>query len=234
MGGLVIVTVRPGVQFTPAAASAFRRAEAQVLAEFGRLIDVNSTYRSWATQLDMWKAWNAYVAGNGPHPGHSKAVHPSESFHVSGLALDSDDWINTRIVQILAENGFIRNRLYVPNERHHFEYIESRDQHRNDPVPAGTKAPAPAPKPVIDEDEENTMKVFGYKKPGDKRTTYVTMDFAGGLWDEFVTNDEDYAVSVAKNWGGGAPLLSIGHRDNLAKKFVMRWPELAEMTDNGI
>ena len=129
MGGTVIVTVRPGVQFTPDAANAFQRAEAQVQAERGRNIDVNSTYRDWNLQLGMFNAWQAYLAG-GPYPGHSKALHPDDplAFHTKGTALDSDDWTDARIVQILAENGFIRNRLYVPNEKHHFEYIRSEDK----------------------------------------------------------------------------------------------------------
>ena len=134
---LAVETIRPGVQFVPDAAAAFRRADAQVRAEFGRGIGVNSTYRDWDTQLGMWRAWNLYAAGKGPYPGHSKAVHPSESFHVSGLALDSDDWTNERIVFILADNGFIRNRLYVPNENHHFEYIRARDNHYGQPAASG-------------------------------------------------------------------------------------------------
>ncbi|RUQ06679.1 hypothetical protein D8M34_06570 [Microbacterium sp. HSID17254] len=133
MGGAAIETVRPGVQFTPEAASAFRRAEAQVRAEFGRDIDVNSTYRNWDVQLSMFNAWNRYVMSGFKaafYPGHSKALHPDDplAFHTKGTALDSDDWVNARIVAILAENGFIRNRLYVPNERHHFEYLRDRDQ----------------------------------------------------------------------------------------------------------
>ena len=138
MGGPVIETIRPGVQFVPEAARAFRRAEARVRAEFGRDIDVNSTYRDWDTQLAMYNAWQAYVSGRGPHPGHSKALHPDDplAFHTKGLALDSDDWTNQRIVQILAEHGFIRNRLYVPNENHHFEYLRDHDKHINDPVPS--------------------------------------------------------------------------------------------------
>lgn len=227
MGGLVVTTVRRGVQFVPQAAAAFRRADAQVLREFGRHIDVNSTYRSWADQMKMFTNWNAYVGGWGPYPGHSRAIHPNYSRHVWGLALDSDDWRNARIVQILAENGFIRNQLHVPNEKHHFEYIRSRDKNYGKPASVAPATPAPAPEPEPeDESEEDTMKVFGYIKPDDKRRWYVTMDFTGGLWDEFVTTDEDYAVSVAVNWGGGAPLLSAAHRDNLKAKFDRRWPEL--------
>lgn len=148
-----IVTIRAGVQFTPDAANAFTRADAQVRREFGRGIDVNSTYRSWDKQMLMFVNWNKYVAGKGPYPGHSKAVHPSESFHVSGLALDSDDWRIPRIVQILAENGFIRNRLYVPNEQHHFEYIRSRD--KNYSKPSGKPSEKPEPIPVIVPEEED-------------------------------------------------------------------------------
>lgn len=137
MGGLVIEQVRRGVEFIPDAAAAFRRAEAQVRAEFGRDIDVNSTYRSWADQMVMYIDWSRYVAsGYRPalKPNHSRAVHPSQSFHVSGTALDSDDWVNARIVEILAEHGFIRNRLNIPNEQHHFEYIRARDTHYGEEV----------------------------------------------------------------------------------------------------
>ena len=149
MGGLVIETVRPGVQFIPDAAAAFRRADAQVRLEFGRGIDVNSTYRSWADQMKMFIDWSRYVNGARPYPGHSKAVHPSESFHVQGVALDSDDWTNGRIVAILAENGFIRNRLHVPNEKHHFEWLRNRDQNYGKPIP-GIAASTP---PVPEEDD---------------------------------------------------------------------------------
>lgn len=143
MGGLVIEEVRPGVQFVPDAAAAFRRAEAQVRREFGRDIDVNSTYRSRATQLAMYLAWERYVNGTGPYPGHSKALHPDNplAFHVAGTALDSDDWRNARIVAILAENGYTRNRLYVKNEEHHFEYLVNRDQHYGQPAAGGNTIP---------------------------------------------------------------------------------------------
>lgn len=147
MGGLVIEEIRPGVSFVPDAARAFRRANAQVRAEFGRDIDVNSTYRSRSTQLAMYNAWQAYVNGRGPYPGHSKALHPDDplAFHVAGTAVDSDDWRVRRIVAILAENGFIRNRLYVKNEDHHFEWIRSRDQHYGEPIPTGAGSSSTSP-----------------------------------------------------------------------------------------
>lgn len=154
MGGqLVIDQIRPGVAFVPDAANAFRRANNQVRAEFGRDIDVNSTYRSWADQMRMFINWNKYVAGVAGHPGHSKAVHPDESFHVSGLALDSDDWVHPRIVAILADHGFIRNRLHVPGERHHFEYIRARDNRYGEPLTPGNNVTPP----VTEEDDDMLM-----------------------------------------------------------------------------
>lgn len=131
MGGAVAVdTVRPGVEFIPEAALAFRRAELQL----GREIDVNSTYRSWDTQMRMHFASVAYRNGTGPYPGHSWAAHPSISFHVGGTALDSDDWRNAEVRTVLAENGFIRNRLDVAGEDHHFEWLREYDKHYGEEI----------------------------------------------------------------------------------------------------
>lgn len=152
MGGLVIEKVRAGVEFVPDAAAAFRRAEATVRSEFGRGIGVNSTYRSWSHQLSMYNAWQRYLNG-GPKPNHSRAIHPQYSRHVHGTALDSNDWRNTRIRQILADNGFIRNQLHVKNEEHHFEYIRSSDKNYGQGAGAGTSKPA-ASKPDFREDDE--------------------------------------------------------------------------------
>lgn len=151
MGGAVISGglehVRDRVDLIPDAAAAFRRANAQVRQEFGRDIDVNRTSTAWDVQLGMYNAWNRYVASGynrALYPGHSKAVHPSESFHVydertgkGGIALDSDDWVNARIDAILGENGFIRNRLHVPGENHHYEWLRDRDQNYGQPASGG-------------------------------------------------------------------------------------------------
>lgn len=211
MGGLVIETVRPGVQFTPEAASAFRRAEAQVKSEFGRNIDANSTYRSWDTQMAMYAAWIRYVVGTGPYPGHSKAVHPSQSFHVSGLALDSDDWVNGRIVQILADNGFIRNRLHVPNERHHFEYIRSRDKNYGKPVTAGNSAPPKQTSPEDEEEgEEMAMKGATYPRAG--KSVYLLFNEVSGFYVEHSGVVGDYNNSIAQKWETGSwPTITEAH-----------------------
>lgn len=161
MGGPAIEWIRPGVGFTPDAAAAFRRANAQVRAEFGRDIDVNSTYRSRDQQLRMWQAWEAYEAGRGPHPGHSKALHPDDplAFHTKGTALDSDDWRNARIVQILAAHGFIRNRLHVKGEQHHFEYLRDHDQHKNAPAGGMEDDMTPNQDKALSEAWENSKRI---------------------------------------------------------------------------
>lgn len=133
MGGPAIVTLRPGVQFTPAAGASFRRLEA----DLGRQVDVNSTYRPWDTQMGMHLAWTAYANGRGPKPWHSRAVHPKYSIHCQGNALDSDDWTTPGFVALAAEHGWIRTAASDPTERHHFEYQSWRDQHINEPAPAG-------------------------------------------------------------------------------------------------
>lgn len=224
MGGLAIEKVRGGVEFVPDAAAAFRRAEAQVQEEFGRNIDVNSTYRSWTKQLSMYDAWNAYAGGWGPYPGHSKAVHPSESFHVSGLALDSDDWRNARIVQILAENGYIRNRLYVDGEDHHFEYIRSRD--KNYGKPTGKKAkPKPAAKPLPEPTLEELMAfksvAIGYR-PNEKvdEINSTALDWAEGAKSALALTNKAYSVA----WHGaltegGLVIISKGHYNSVMNEF---------------
>lgn len=134
---LTIVTIRPGVQFTPPAAASFRRVEAEWQQRTGRLIDVNSTWRDWDLQLRMYNDWRAYVTGRGPKPNHARAVHPDYSVHCQGEALDSDDWRRPGFNDLMAEHGWIRVAAYDPTEQHHFEYQSWRDQHRFDPTPTG-------------------------------------------------------------------------------------------------
>ncbi|MES2866289.1 MAG: hypothetical protein V4703_05965, partial [Actinomycetota bacterium] len=138
-----------------------------------------------------------YVGGWGPYPGHSKAVHPSESFHVSGLALDSDDRSNPRIVQILAENGFIRNRLYVPNEQHHFEYIRSEDKNYGKPASGGNATPTPA---AEQEEEDEDMAMKGAHYPVGNKTVYLLFNEVSGFYVEHSGVDGGYNNEIAKNW----------------------------------
>lgn len=229
MGALATVIIRPGVEFTPDAAAAFRRAEARVQKEFNRNIDVNSTYRSWDQQLKMYNAWNAYVAGRGPYPGHSKAVHPSESFHVSGLALDSDDWTVPRILEILAENGFIRNRLYVPNENHHFEYIRAQDKNYGKPVNSGGAAKPAEPKEPTLEDLMALKNVTIATEASKGKFNSTTLDFADGMKATLNNTDEVYTTTTAKYLTGqGALKITKGHYEQLLKEFDAHFKQKRE------
>lgn len=154
MGGLVIETVRPGVQFTPPAAASFRRLEARL----GRKADVNRTYADYDTQLRMYNAWQAWVTGRGPKPNHSRALHPEDSVHCRGEAWDTDEWLTPGFIPLAAEYGWIRTAAGDPTEQHHFEYQSWRDQHRNGPVPTGT--PTAPPKP-LEEDEMLMLNITG-------------------------------------------------------------------------
>lgn len=230
MGGLVIETIRPGVQFTPEAAAAFRRAEAQVRAEFGRDIDVNSTYRSRSKQLAMYNAWQAYVSGRGPYPGHSKALHPDDplAFHIKGEALDSDDWRIARVVQILADNGFIRNRLYVPNENHHFEYIRARDKNYGRPAGNPISAVVAAVlKELNDMDKailihyvagkEKGFALIGAAVPGGFRTT--TSQDTANRWARLYGNSKN--CKTRAEWKATIDEAKVLHQSWLAQQKLI-------------
>lgn len=133
MGGAptTIEWLRPGVGYVPAAAASMRRLEAAI----GRPHDCNSSYRDYGKQMSMYNAWNLYASGRGPHPGHSRAIHPDASMHCRGLADDSDDWTTPGYIGLAADHGWIRTAANDPTERHHFEYQSWRDKHRNDPAP---------------------------------------------------------------------------------------------------
>lgn len=152
-----IVHVTEGVDFAPSAAWAFIRATTNVKRQRGYDIDVNSTFRDPVVQLRMYDAWNAWVAGTGPYPGHSKAIHPDYSDHCKGIALDSDDWVNDWVVRELADNGFIRDQLHVPGEQHHFRYFQERDNHFGEPIGQPDVAPAKPAK------KETKVKTYHYQ-----------------------------------------------------------------------
>lgn len=226
MGGLVIETIRPGVQFTPEAVSAFRRAEAEVRQEFGRDIDTNSTYRAWATQLAMYEAWNRYVAsGYKPslYPGHSKAVHPNESFHVDGTALDSDDWRSARIVSILATNGFIRNRLNVPGEQHHFEYLRGYDRNYGKPAATGSTTTPPEQSEEDDMPKNSGFIYRGSTQKTDERTVLIC-NYGSGIFHEYTngtaSTDSAYNAAIAKAFDTTSfAEISASHAESIKKSL---------------
>ena len=194
MGGLVIETVRPGVQFTSAAAASFRRLGARL----GRRVGVNSTYRDWNVQMSMYLAWEAWVAGRGPRPWHARAIHPDRSLHTRGLGWDSNEWTTPGFIEIAEEHGWIRTAVWDPTERHHFEYQVWRDQHRNQPAGnGGGTTITPVPK----EDEMNAEQ--------DERLRQVERDMAwlknriGGRDNQPTITDRLRVIATALGAIGG-------------------------------
>ena len=197
MGGPVIVTLRAGVQFTPEAAASFERAES----DLGRRIDVNSTYRDWDKQMSMYLNWEAYAAGRGPYPGHSRAIHPSLSRHTSGLALDSDDWVTPGFNAFMAERGWIRTAASDPTERHHFEYQSWNDKHRNRPANSGTAVPITIP------EEEDDMGFYFYDA-SDANRAYRFWNESRGKSRELSKAEWDWR-QAARTTAGGMPLTLV-------------------------
>jgi hypothetical protein len=162
MAAPVIVEARTGVSLAPDAAASFRRAEA----DWGSQIGVNSAYRDYWLQLAMYTAWLAYVAGNAPYPGHSRAIHPDASMHCRGLAIDTPDWWRPGFLAFMADRGWIQILPNDPTERHHLEYQWWRDNHRNRPAPAGDSAtpfPQEDPMPTLREIYEAVWHGFTFK-----------------------------------------------------------------------
>lgn len=195
----------------PAAASV-RRIDRQL----GRPADINDAGRSAAVADENYRKWLAYKNGG---PWAPYALPGRLSVHCKGRAADSDDWYNAHAAAVWRDNGWRQTARYSDDrdEPWHGEYFAHLDNHRNDPAPApaGDKPqPAPIPEPEPEEDDM-ALKVFGYVKPADKRKWYVQFDSTSGFWSEFVTRDVDYARNVAEKFGGGAPLLSAEHRDDL-------------------
>lgn len=106
----------------PAAASL-----ARVDADLGRDLDINEAGRSWAQQNAHYQRYLTYIAGGAWAP---IALAPGSSIHEFGRAIDTDDHVHH--TALLNEHGWrqtvYRNGVLV--EPWHFEYDDTRDQHR--------------------------------------------------------------------------------------------------------
>lgn len=227
MGGApVIETIRSGVQFTPDAARSFRRVEAEWWRRKNRNIDTNSTYRDWTRQMSMYEAWQAWVNGRGPKPYHSRAVHPRYSRHTSGLALDSDDWVDSAFVALMAEHGWIRVAASDPTERHHFEYQSWRDKHRNDPVPTPSNVPAGGGnvvRRILEDAMANPIiNVVGkYGDPEDSGTLWIGV--SDGTFERYVTPfDPNVRGVISKTFYSGEDVPSLNQRDFLTAQRLWK------------
>lgn len=134
------------------AAASIRRVD-QAL---GHPAQITEAGRDWERQNDHWQAYLRYLAGG---PWAPIALSPdAPSIHQLGNAVDSDEW--QKHVALLARHGWRRtvyrkiNGVWTLVEPWHFEYFADRDQHRNDPAPAGEITNPPD----AEEDEDDMFK----------------------------------------------------------------------------
>lgn len=194
MAAPTIVTIRPGVAFTPEAAASWRRMETQV----GRPIDCNSSYRDWDQQYRMWQAWEAWVTGKGPKPPHGRAIHPDRSMHCKGLAADTDD---VALLLSLADHGWRRT---ANDEPWHFEYWQTFDRHYGQPAGGD---PKPFPDPAAPEEEEDDMaKTTGvyWTRKADGVTVFALTNPVSGYWSEWSGVDGSYNNRMAAGFDTGS------------------------------
>lgn len=234
MAAPVIEWVRDGVGFTPDAAASFRRAEAK----WGR-IPCNSTYRDWGLQLSMWQAWEAWTQGRGPKPNHSRAVHPDQSRHTSGIALDTNLWTVAGFIAFMADHGWIRTAAWDSTEQHHFEYQWWRDNHRNEPAPAGSNAtPIEEDDMYTDEDRKRDARaakdaaevkaaLLNGSKFDSSKSPLERIEFAAvDTHDRIMVRDENGAVvydafqELLNNSRAALTGLSNAEIERLAKAFA--------------
>lgn len=117
------------------------RSIARVDDAIGRPLDINSAWRDPDAQQKLYDAYRRYLNGG---PWAPIALPPSQSIHCRGFAIDTDD---SGLRAILNKHGWYQtvfrwvNGVYTLVEPWHFEYDARRDQHINDPAPAGTGKP---------------------------------------------------------------------------------------------
>lgn len=175
---------------SPKAAASIRRIDAQL----GRLADINEAGRSPEqanANRRKWLAYERYLNGGPWAPKAPYALGAEDSVHCWGGAADSDDWYNARAAAVWRDNGWRQTARYPGNkakdEPWHGEYFEHLDDHRNDPAPAGSSKPTPAPVPAnlmeairmaqiryvhrVEEGYDTEWMIVGLEIPGGFKTT---------------------------------------------------------------
>lgn len=98
----------------------------------GHRMQISEAERSWGKQNEYWVAYQRYLVGG---PWAAIALHPdTPSVHQLAYAIDSDE--AQAHLALMAEHGWVRT-VYRDGklvEPWHFEYVESKDQHRHETV----------------------------------------------------------------------------------------------------
>lgn len=180
MGGApTIVWIRKGVGYAPAAAASMLRLEAAL----GRPHISNSSYRDWDEQQKMHDDFQRWIKGQGPYPDHSYALPPDKSKHCQGLADDSPEWTSRSYIDLAADHGWIRTAAGDPTERHHFEYQEWRDNHKNDPTPGANTTESEE-----DDMARNAGHIFTRENTPGTKTYYLIIFNTGSGFRTMMSN----------------------------------------------
>lgn len=115
----------------------------------GRPLDINSAYRDYAEQMRKYLAYVAYQNGRGPWA--PLALHPDESWHCKGMAIDTDDRL-----AVFGEHGW---RFEVRGEPWHGQYYTSLDKHYGETA-SGNVKPLPTPGEPDEEGEEDMARLL--------------------------------------------------------------------------
>lgn len=136
------------------AAASLRRVDR----DFGRVVDVNEAWRSPEQANANYARYQAYLRDPKNNPWAPIALRAEDSIHCRGYALDTDD-TSAAQMRIWNDHGWYwtvyRDGKLV--ERWHLEYFRDRDNHRNDPAPAGSDA-EPFKEDVMNADQERLLK----------------------------------------------------------------------------
>ena len=156
-----LVTLRPGLKLRADAAGSWARMEA----DRGAPLDVNRSLASRKTQMEFYLAYQRYLHHGGPWA--PLALHPDDSWHVDGLAVDTDDdeWIREH-----PEYGW---RFVVDSERWHAQYYPWLDLTRSRPA-GGNSTPLVTPR----KDEEDMLFITYRDAAGDRLYVRVGFDDA--------------------------------------------------------
>lgn len=176
-------------------------------------------FRTYTMQVLVKAYWTARGKSRmAAYPGTSS--HGGEYKGADALAIDITNYSQIPLHVFFEEGrnagfqmGYFDGRNGRPYEPWH---IIDRNPYRAVPKPAGGNAKPiiiPAPEP---EEEDDDMKIFGYKKSADgNRTWYVEFNSTSGYWHEWVSNDLEYIRSYADKWTpNGIPLLTEKDRDS--------------------
>lgn len=213
------------------AASIFR-----IDAKLGRPVDSNSAYRDYDEQMKAYNAYRWYLNGG---PRAPLALHPDNSWHCKGMALDTDDgpaYGRGMTTQMWRDNGWL---FQVQGEPWHGQYYAHLDKYYGQPAGGGS---VPLPTPPKDDEmsqaEVNEIKTHvtnetnrAIVETANRVMTFVIPSYIPGasnpslgkliraLFSESFTPSQRQAI--ATGYEPGVKLVRIAKSDSTGSVFAL-------------